>query len=154
MKLRAIGQAPLLREVEEPELASEGILKRWANLNWLHRLGKKATFVDITVGTRVIALVAPTEDKPLAKMVLIIKPETYKHISGTITAISLGDKTITIAPVGNGETVTLKYNENTQFRLRGTPQAEVGQSIRAICNEDMVAKVVFVSLRIPELLAK
>jgi len=92
----------------------------------IHPVGEEATFADITTGARVTVRVVSETNNPLAKSVLIIKPEAYKHIGGTITAVSLEDKTITVAPIGDGEAVTLKYNE------------------------DMVVKVVLISTRTPE----
>lgn len=64
----------------------------------------------------------PGEDNPLAKLVIITKPTTYKCVIGTISDIP-----------------------------KGIIGVEVGQSIRAAYNEDMVAKVVLVSPRTPEL---
>ena len=117
------------------------------NLPMVRQFGEEATFGDIAVDARVMVRIAPRADNPLAKLVLILKPEACNRVNGTIDTVSLEDKTITIIPADGGEVVPLTYNDNTLFRLRlrGTPQLGAGQSISAVCSEDMVAKVVLVS---------
>jgi len=84
------------------------------------RFTQKATFDDIAVGARVAVRAVPGEDNPLAKLVLIIEPTTYKRVIGTITDVSLVNKTITIAPADGNNDIILNYNEKTRFILRGT----------------------------------
>jgi len=84
------------------------------------RFTQKATFDDIAIGARVAVRAVPGEDNPLAKLVLIIEPTTYKHVIGTITDVSLVNKTITIAPADGNNDIILNYNEKTRFILRGT----------------------------------
>lgn len=84
------------------------------------RFTQKATFDDIAIGARVAVRAVPGEDNPLAKLVLIIEPTTYKRVIGTITDVSLVNKTITIAPADGNNDIILNYNEKTRFILRGT----------------------------------
>jgi hypothetical protein len=117
--------------------------KTWSEkLKWLHRFGTDATFDDITVGAKVLVVTAPEEDNHLAKWVLIIKPAASQPVVGTVAGISTADKTVTIAPTDGGEAIPVKYNERTRSILRGTPQLEVGQSVRAVCDEEMIARVI------------
>jgi hypothetical protein len=119
------------------------IPERWSErLKWLRRFGQKATFADVTVGAQVIVVLTPEVDNHLAKWVLIIKPTAYQPTVGTVTDISSGDKTITILTEDEGE-VTIKYDDKSRFVLRGTTELEIGQTIRAVCNEEMVVKTVW-----------
>lgn len=131
------------------ELRQQG----WEGLGfgrWLRPFAEEATFDDIAVGTHVVVRVVPGEDNPVAKLVIIIKPTGYGCILGEITNISLENKTITIAPADGGTEIDLSYNEGTRFILRGTPGLEVGQSVRAVYDEEMIAKVVFIPVEVPE----
>jgi hypothetical protein len=111
---------------------------------WLHPFGEEATFDDITVGSYVVVRAVAGDDNPLAKLVIIVEPIGYGRVVGTITDISTEDKTITIDPVGEDGEITLSYNEQTRFVLCGVPGLEVGQSIRAIYDEEtMMANLVF-----------
>lgn len=136
IELRAQNQLPPPEDVGTPRLQR-------VRLKLLHRLGERAEFSDIEVGDRVAVWLAPEENN-LAQRVLIIKPTTYAHVSGTITDIS--PSAITITPA-DGEPVTLSYNESTEFVLNGFIAVEEGQYARAIYDSDnMVAKRVAVSL--------
>jgi len=107
------------------------------------RFGKEATFADIEVGDRVVVRLVPGDEKPVARLVLIHKPSPYKAVGGTITEVSPDNKTITIAPVNDGEPVTLRYNEDTLFYLKGIIAVEPGQLARAAyLVEGMMAKAV------------
>ncbi len=78
---------------------------------------------------------------------LIFKPSPYKRVGGTITGVSPTNRTITITPANDGEPVTLGYNEDTIFNLKGTIAVEPGQLARATYHVDgMMAKVVTVRL--------
>jgi hypothetical protein len=118
-------------------------------MGWLRPFAEEATFDDLTVGTQVVVLAESGEDNPLAKLVIIIEPTGYGHVLGTITDVSSVDKTITIAPADGGEEIILSYDEGTRFILCGIPGLEMGQSIRAIYDEDMTAKVVFSPVEVP-----
>ena len=123
---------------------------------------EEADFDDIAVDAWVKVQLVPGEDNFVAESVLIIKspdmikppaipkPPVSNCIVGTVTSISLADETITIAPADGGEDSILNYNEKTRFILRGVPKLE-GQSARAVCDSEMVAKVVFAPARVPEL---
>jgi len=128
-------------ELLQPDEAK--IPERWSErLKWLRRFGHQTTFDDVTVGAQVLVVLAPEADNNLAKWVLIIKPTAYQPTAGTVTDISSGDKTITILTENEGE-VTIKYDDKTRVILRGTTTLEIGQTIRAVCNEEMVAKMVW-----------
>jgi hypothetical protein len=134
--LRAQDQLPSLEDIAMPRLQRAG-------LRLLRHIGEKAEFSDIEVGDRVAVWLAP-EESNLAQRVLIIKPTTYAHVSGTITDIS--SSAITITPA-DGEPVVLDYSESTVFVLNGFIAVEEGQYARAIYDSgNMVAKRVTVSL--------
>ncbi len=121
------------------------------NLEWMHQFGGEATFDNITVGNRVIVLVAPNEGEPLAKLVLIIEPATQNRVIGEVTEIT-GD-TVTITPE-NGNAVELNYNEDTVFILRGTPSLEEGEEAVAIyveTDDGLLAKRIRQGVRLSEL---
>jgi len=123
--------------------------ERLGLMRWLCPLAEEATFDDITVGTQVVVRAVPAEDSPVAKLVIIIEPTGYGCILGAITDISPEDKTLTIAPADGGTDIVLSYSEGTRFILRGITELEEGQSIRAVYDEDMIAKVVFVPVEVP-----
>ena len=118
-------------------------------MRWFCPLAEEATFDDIAVGTQVVVRAVPAEDSPVAKLVIIIKPTGYGCILGTITDISPEDKTITIDPIDEDGEIILSYSEGTRFILRGITELEEGQLIRAVYDEDMIAKVVFVPVEVP-----
>jgi hypothetical protein len=118
-------------------------------MGWLRPFAEEATFDDLTVGTQVVVLAESGEDNPLAKLVIIIEPTGYGRVVGIVTDISTEDKTITVDPIGEDGGIVLSYNERTRFVLCGIPGLEVGQSIRAIYDEDMTAKVVFSPVEVP-----
>ncbi len=134
----------LNQQYELPSLDEEGRpWLRWAKLRLLHRFGEEAEFSDITVGDAVVVKLA--EGDNLAQVVLIVTPTNYSSVSGTIESVSSESGTITIAPDVGGS-ITLNYNENTEFILKGIIQVEAGQSARVIYDSDnMLAKTVVVS---------
>lgn len=125
-------------ELRQPAVEEPGLI------GWLRPFAEEATFDDIAVGSHVVVRAVPGEDNPLAKLVIIIEPIGYGRVVGTITDISLINKTITIDPIDEGGEIVLSYNERTRFILCGVPGLEVGQSIRAIYDaEEMIANLVF-----------
>lgn len=100
------------------------------------RFTQKATFDDIAIDARVAVRAVPGEDNPLTKLVLIIEPTTYRRVIGTITDVSLANKTITIAPADGNNDIILNYNEKTRFILRGTPSLQEGERVAAIYIEN------------------
>jgi len=112
--------------------------------------GIEAGFDDITIGTQVRVHVVQGEVNPLAKLVIIMKPITPEYVIGIITGISAVDKTITIAPAGGANEITLKYNEKTSFILHGITGLAEGQCARAVYDEEMVAKVIYAPVKVPE----
>ena len=96
---------------------------------------EESSFDDITEGSRVTVRTITGDEGYLARLVLVIEQPSFNAISnvtGTVTALSTSDKTITIAPTDSGEPVVLNYGEKTSFNLHGTPVLEEGQSVRAV----------------------
>ena len=105
-------------------------------------LKRLSFFSDMTIGDRVAVSAVWGEDSYLAKTVVIMKPTTYARVSGTITDISLVNRTIAIAPADGSNDIILNYNEKTGFILRGTTELEEAQSAHAVYDEEMTAKVI------------
>jgi len=93
--------------------------------------GKEAQFSDIEVGDRIIAWVKTADN--LATQVLIIKAPAIQKVRGTITAIS--DNSITITPA-NDTAVTLTWDVNTRFLLKGLISVQTGQYASAVYNRN------------------
>ena len=121
------------------------------NLEWLRRFGEEATFSDIAVGDRVVVLVVPNDDEPLAKLVLIMKPSAYNRVIGEVTGVT--EDTITIAPE-EGDAVELNYNGDTRFILCGTPYLEEGEKAVVIyveTDDGLLAKKIMQGCSPPDL---
>ena len=88
----------------------------------------------------------PAADSLVAKRVLIVEPVTCKHLSGTVAGISTADRTLVIAPADGSSQITLSYDDHTRFVLRGTTGLAIGQLVRVVHDEELVAKVVSVSV--------
>ncbi|HEX7364241.1 MAG TPA: hypothetical protein VF366_03640 [Dehalococcoidia bacterium] len=113
--------------------------------NSLGRYGKPAQFSDVEVGDRIIACVKTADN--VAKQVLIIKAPIKQKINGTITEVS--DGSITIAPV-IGNAVTLNWDANTKFTLKGLISVQSGQYASAIYNRNgMLALTVDIQASAP-----
>lgn len=111
---------------------------------WLHPSGETATFSDIEVGSRVVVLVAPGEDGPVAERVVIIEPAAYHHVTGTVVSLDADAMTITVAPAEGGDDVVLSYDEGARFVLRGRTSLEVGESVRVVCDGAGIVRLVIV----------
>jgi hypothetical protein len=98
--------------------------------SWPGSFGKKAQFSDMQVGDRVIARVKIADN--LATQVLIIKAPAIQRVKGIITAVS-DNSTITISPP-NGTAVTLSWDGNTRFVLKGLIAVQNGQYASAVYN--------------------
>ena len=129
----------------------QGMLQRiQAKLPWFHHPDKEVTFDDLQIGDTVVVLLAPpandsltamAEEQLMTQVVFIIRPSTWNLVAGIIERLS--DDAIFIEPVGGGNTVSLRYDENTTFILKGFTSVEVGQFTRAVYNtETMMARVV------------
>jgi hypothetical protein len=115
------------------------------DLNGLNRYGKEAQFSDIQVGDRVIARVKTADN--LATQVLIIKAPAIQRVKGIITAVS--DNSITITPT-NGTAVTLSWDGNTRFVLKGLISVQNGQYASAAYNRNtMTAQTVDIQATAP-----
>jgi len=115
--------------------------------NLLNRFGKEAKFSDIQVGDRVIAWVKIADN--LATQVFIIKAPVNQKVKGTITAIS--NSSITITPA-SGTAVTLSWDGNTRFMLKGLISVQTGQYAAAVYNRNtMTALSVDVEVSAPAL---
>lgn len=113
--------------------------------NWQGRFGKEAQFSDIQVGDRVIARVKTADN--LATQVLIIKAPVIQKVKGTVTAVS--DNSITITPA-NGTAVTLSWDANTRFVLKGLISVQSGQYASAVYNKNtMKAQTVDIQATAP-----
>lgn len=115
----------------DEDLLAAGEAKRWLK-QWQNRLrqfGEKAIFADIAIGDMVIVRIMPNEN--LAKEVLITKPLVINRVHGTIKAVS--DNSITIVKA-DGTEVTLNWDENTRFLLKGLISVQAGQTATAVYN--------------------
>jgi len=131
-----------------------------ARLPWFHNPGKAAAFGDLESGDEVVVLLAPpvidaltteAEEKLTARVVLIIEPSVWNRVAGTIKRLS-GDA-IVIEPVNGGDVVSLRYDENTTFILKGFTSVETEQFARVVYNtETMMARVVRVWTEAPPIL--
>jgi len=134
------------KQSQAAELKEPGITANCGNdSNWLDRFGKEAQFSDIQVGDRVIAQVKTADN--LATRVLIIKAPVIQRVKGIITAIS--DNSITITPA-NSTAVTLSWNGETRFVLKGLISVQNGQYATAVYNRNtMEAQTVDVQATAP-----
>jgi hypothetical protein len=113
--------------------------------NWLGRYGKEAQFSDIQVGDRIIAWIQTADN--LATQILIIKAPVIQPVRGTITDVS--DNSFTITPP-IGAAVTLSWDENTRFVLKGFISVQSGQYAIAVYNRNtMIALTVDVQATAP-----
>ena len=119
-----------------------------ARLPWPPHSGEEATFDDLRIGDKVVVLLTPPENDPLtaeaeehltAQVVFIVKPCAWNRVTGIIKNLSAD--TIVIEPVDAGDTVPLRYDENTTFILKGFTSVEVEQFAHAVYNtETMLAR--------------
>jgi hypothetical protein len=131
------GQSKKLQVAEQLEA---GIIANCGNGS-----GKEAQFSDIQVGDRVVAQIRTTDN--IAAKVLIIKAPAIQKVKGTITAIS--DNSTTITPT-NGAAVTLSWDGNTKFVLKGLIAVQRGQYADAVYNKNtMTALTVDVQATAP-----
>jgi hypothetical protein len=113
--------------------------------NGLDRFGKEAQFSDIQIGDRIIARVKTADN--LATRVLIIKAPAIQKVKGIIIAVS--ENSITITPA-NGTAVTLSWDENTRFVLKGLISVQNGQYASAVYNRNtMKAQTVDIQATAP-----
>ncbi len=113
--------------------------------SWPGSFGKETQFSDIQVGDRVIARVKTADN--LATQVLIIKAPAIQRVKGIITAVS--DNSITITPT-NGTAVTLSWDGNTRFVLKGLISVQNGQYASAAYNRNtMTAQTVDIQATAP-----
>lgn len=120
------------KQSQAAELKEPGITANCGNdSNLLNRFGKETQFSDIQVGDRVIAQVKTADN--LATRVLIIKAPVIQRVKGIITAVS--DNSITITPA-NGTAVTLSWNGETRFVLKGLISVQNGQYASAVYNRN------------------
>lgn len=99
--------------------------------NWLGRNGKEAQFSDLQVGDRIIAWVKTADN--LATHVLITKAPIIQKVKGTVTAVS--DNSTTITP-SSGAAVTLSWDGNSKFVLKGFISVQAGQYAAAVYNRN------------------
>jgi hypothetical protein len=109
----------------------------------LSPFGEEATFDDIEAGNQVVVWAVADGDNLLAKRVVIMEPTTYHHLVGTISEIDSEAETIAII-TDDGESIVLSYDEETCFILRGNISLVGGEPVRAVYDEEGMAKVVVV----------
>jgi hypothetical protein len=115
------------------------------NLTWLDRYGVTAQLSDIQLGDKIIAEVKTTDN--IATRILIIPQPTLHNVQGIVTAVSADS--ITIAPT-NGPAVTLSWDLNTRFTLKGLISVQTGQRANALYNRiTMMALSVDVEVSAP-----
>lgn len=132
---KAKDKAPQLKRVEPKVKSVEpqtSVVTAYCGTDpyWLDRYGKQAQFSDIQVGDRIVAWVKTADN--LAIQVLIIKGPAIQKVKGTITAIS--DNSTTITPT-SGIGVTLIWDANTRFVLKGLISVQSGQYAAAVYNK-------------------
>jgi hypothetical protein len=88
------------------------------NLGWLDTFNKAASFSDIALGDRIIARV---DSNNMASQVLIIEAPVIRQVKGQVT-ISSSPDTVVVNPT-NGQTVSLSWDTNTEFIIKGTISA-------------------------------
>ena len=134
------------KQFQTAELKDAGITTNCGtDPNGVERCGKEAQFSDIQVGDRIIARVKTADN--LAIRVLIIKAPAIQRVKGIITAVS--DNSITITPA-NGTAVTLSWDGNTRFILKGLISVQNGQYASAVYNKNtMTAQTVDVQATAP-----
>jgi hypothetical protein len=111
--------------------------------------GEEAQFSDIQVGDRIIAWVKTADN--VATKVLIIKAPGIQTVRGTIrgTITAISDNSTTITP-SSGNSVTLSWDGNTRFVLKGFISVQVGQYASAVYNKNtMTAQTVDVQATAP-----
>lgn len=110
------------------------------------KIGSKAEFSDLKVGDTVFVRLMPNED--LAKEVFILRPPQVQKITGTIGEVT--DTTITIVKDDN-QSVTLNWDSNTQFILKGLISVQSGQRAAAVYDTaDMKARTVNITPPAPQ----
>jgi len=141
---------PNLLQLNNGQGMMQGIRARLAQLR---PLCEEANFDDLNTGDKVAVLLAPppvgdtltteVEEGLTAQVVFIIKPTAYARVTGTIIDVSSVDKALTIEPANSDDAVTLRYDENTTFILKGFTSVEIEQFTCVVYNtETMMAKVV------------
>jgi hypothetical protein len=147
VKVKKVDQKVNKVKPEQSQAVEElGITANCGNSsNGLSRFGKEGQFSDIQVGDRVIAQVKTADN--LATQVLIIKAPAIQRVKGIITAVS--DNSITITPA-NGTAITLSWDGNTRFVLKGLISVQNGQYASAVYNRNtMTAQTVDVQVTAP-----
>jgi hypothetical protein len=147
VKVKKVDQKVNKVKPEQSQAVGElGITANCGNdLNGLSRFGKEGQFSDIQVGDRVIVWVKTADN--LAIQVLIFKAPAIQRVKGIITAVS--DNSITITPA-NGTAVTLSWDGETRFVLKGLISVQNGQYASAVYNRNtMKAQTVDIQATAP-----
>ncbi|MEJ2047742.1 MAG: hypothetical protein P8X92_07230 [Dehalococcoidia bacterium] len=107
----------------------------------LSPVGEEATFADIEVASWVSVWGVAEGDNLVARRIVIMEPVAYHLVVGSVTGLDSENITIT---TDAGEIITLSYDEETRIILRGSISLEVGQQVRAVYDEEGVARLVVV----------
>ena len=86
------------------------------------------SLAEITSGDFVTAI---TGANGSASQVIIMRFSNIKHVSGTITGMT--GNSFTVSPV-NGSAVTINWDENTHFLLKGLTAVQNGQTANVLYN--------------------
>jgi hypothetical protein len=117
---------------------------------WLERFGAQAQLSDVAVGDRIIARLAASSF--LAQQVLIIKTPAPLILQGKGIVTAIGADSFTIQPT-TGAAVSLKWDANTRFALKGLIALQVGQYATASYNRNtLVALTVDVQAPTPRVI--
>ncbi len=140
---------PRLKNVEHdtpPPFAIQKVVKsRLEALKRIRPFGEEASYGDLSIDSMVVVRAVSGESGPLAKVVLIVEPKTRGQVKGVVSAISPQDMTLAVLP-GDGSTeIELTYTDKTRFHLIGVTAVEVGQPVKVIYNDDLVARIVIVN---------
>ncbi len=137
------------------EPLGDGINKLWhlqGYLKWLRQFGEEVTFDDLATEDRVIVRVAGGEDKPLAKLVLIIAPVPFKRVVGIVTDVD--ETTLTLEPLSETEDglLTFTHDNSTTFIIHGTPFLEGTKAVVIYVeqSDELLAKRVMARVQLPE----
>ena len=107
----------------------------------LSPFGEEAIFDEIGVSSWVSVWAVPEGDNLVARRVVIMEPVEYHLVVGSVTG--LDSETITITTDAD-EIIVLSYYDETRIILRGSISLEVGQQVRAVYDEEGVARLVVV----------
>jgi len=133
------------RQVPPPFAIQRAQQLRLEIMQELRPFGQKAGYQDLYLGAKVVVRTVPGAEEVLARTVLIVEPKIHSQVKGVISAISPEDMTLTILPDDGSGEIELTISDRTHLHLIGVMQLEVGQPVRAIYDDDLVARIVIIN---------